>query len=42
MDPEVREALDKHEEEIGAPDPEESADRDEDPEETAEGPAPTG
>jgi hypothetical protein len=40
VDPEVRERLDRHEDEIDAPDEEDAADRDED--DPMEGPAPTG
>ena len=42
VDPAVREALDRHEDEIEVPEAEDAADRDEDPEATAEGEAPTG
>jgi hypothetical protein len=41
-DPEVREALDRMEDERELPDSDESADRDEDDEEQTEGEAPTG
>lgn len=39
--PEVRESLDRHEDELDAPDPEDAADRD-DEEDPADGEAPTG
>ena len=42
MNPEVREALDGHEDEKDIPDIEEPADRDEDEDEITEGPAPDG
>jgi hypothetical protein len=41
-DPEVREALDRMEDERSIPDADESADRDEDQDEQTEGEAPTG
>lgn len=42
VDPEVREALDRHEDELGIPEAEDAADRVEDPEVTAEGEAGSG
>jgi hypothetical protein len=42
IDPEVREELDRMEEERDLPEADESADRDEDAEEQTEGEAPTG
>ena len=41
-DPEVREALDQHEDELAAPEAEDAADRDEDEREATEGESPTG
>lgn len=42
VNPGVREALDRHEDELEAPEAEDAGDRDEEPDEQTEGEAPTG